>query len=160
MICKLRISHWTILPALSINDCLQSLLLKKTKEGRFVNWSVTQHIYCFYLWVQQGHLKITGRINRCFSVHNSVWDFTLCFVSFFGFCFFVFFFCVSTCKSIPSWFCSFLYLNLSLQCRLFAAWISSNSVRVVFTPSVTPESTGGQRRLVTSLLLCVNSCKK
>ena len=63
--------------------------------------------------------KITCRINRCFSESAKfcvIFHFVLfCCCC----CCCCFFFCLSK-SSILGWFYSFLYLNLSLQCRLFA----------------------------------------
>ena len=60
--------------------------------------------------------KITCRINRCFS-ESTKFGVIFHFVLFCCCC--CCFFCLNK-SSILGWFYSFLYLNLSLQCRLFA----------------------------------------
>ena len=124
MICRLRISltrpiilHWTVLPVLWKNDCLRSLLLKKTKERWLVNWTVTENNILFLFLGTERPMKNYMSNKQKFFRKYKIWcDISLCIVLLL---LLLFFFCLSK-SSILGWFYSFWYLNLSLQCRLFA----------------------------------------
>ena len=126
MICRLRISltrpiilYWTVLPVLWKYDCLRSLLLKKTKERWLVNWPVTENNILFlFLGTERPFKKLHVEYTNFFT-ESTKFGVIFHFVLFCCCCCCCFFFCLNK-SSILGWFYSFLYLNLSLQCRLFA----------------------------------------